>query len=376
MTPRFRAAALAALFTVSAGKAMAATDCSFKIKQDKMQLKDDCTTDSTIFVPNGLTLEGGGHTITAVDPAGDHFRGSVVRNAGAVANVHRLTVTVSALKDICDFGAGTFGEDRLRGISLYNASGRVWENRIVGFGQGPGSTCIEGTAILAENGPFDGTHPNTVHVTVESNEIVDVQRVGVAAQGDVAMDAHDNTIGLSGAVGAIPQSGVTMAYGATGTVTNNRITAAYQDGVAFAPQGVEVFESSDVRVARNTIRNTQDGIFVQSQCFRGPNASNNRIEANVITGTHEAILLVARAFDGTTFCNAHVDDNVVTGNTVKSGGNISPLTGILYGVQIFGGPFVPVADGNAITFNTIQGFQNPLVDFNSTNTTVTGNKIQ
>jgi hypothetical protein len=299
-----------------------------------------------------------------------------VRNAGAVANVHRLTVTASALKDICDFGAGTFGEDRLRAISLYGASGRIWENRIVAFGQGPGSTCIEGTAILAENAPFDGTHPNPVHVIVESNEIVGVQRLGVAAQGDVAMDVRDNTIGLSGQVGALPQSGVTMAYGATGTITNNRINAAFQDGAAFAPQGVEIFESSNVQISGNTIRNTQSGIFVQSQCFRGPNASNNRIEANVINSTHEAILVVARAFSGTTFCNAHVDGNVVTGNTVKSGSNISPLTGILYGVQVFGGSFVPVADGNTITNNIIQGFQNPLVDFNSTNTTVSGNKIQ
>ena len=40
-------------------------------------------------VPNGWTLDGDGHTITAYDPAGGHFRGAVVANAGAVANVRR-----------------------------------------------------------------------------------------------------------------------------------------------------------------------------------------------------------------------------------------------------------------------------------------------
>ena len=33
-----------------------------------MTLNGDCTTDATILVPNGFTLDGAGNTITAVDP--------------------------------------------------------------------------------------------------------------------------------------------------------------------------------------------------------------------------------------------------------------------------------------------------------------------
>jgi hypothetical protein len=36
-----------------------------------MRLDANCTTDETLFIPDGFTLDGRGHTITAVDrPAG------------------------------------------------------------------------------------------------------------------------------------------------------------------------------------------------------------------------------------------------------------------------------------------------------------------
>src|SRR3712207_8069880 len=49
----------------------------------------DCMTDTSIVIPNGYTLDGGGHTITAVDPVGGHFVGGVIQNGGATANVTR-----------------------------------------------------------------------------------------------------------------------------------------------------------------------------------------------------------------------------------------------------------------------------------------------
>ena len=110
-------------------------------------LTGDCTTSSTITVPNGWTLNGAGHTITAYDPAGGHFRGAVVANAGAVANVHDVTITGYHLADVCD--AGT---DALRGILLEGASGVVANNHVVNLRQ-DGSGCQEGNGIEARNAP-------------------------------------------------------------------------------------------------------------------------------------------------------------------------------------------------------------------------------
>jgi hypothetical protein len=36
-------------------------------------LLGDCTTSETVLVPNGWTLDGAGHSITAYDPAGGAF---------------------------------------------------------------------------------------------------------------------------------------------------------------------------------------------------------------------------------------------------------------------------------------------------------------
>ena len=62
-------AVIAGLVASMAGAAAAATTCTFTMnaKTKTMSLVADCTTDTTIFVPDGWTLDGKGYTITAVD---------------------------------------------------------------------------------------------------------------------------------------------------------------------------------------------------------------------------------------------------------------------------------------------------------------------
>src|SRR5690348_10376013 len=104
-------ALLLTLFIIALPATNAASTCVFTTVGRVMVLKSNCTTDTTILIPNGFTLDGRGHTITAVDPAGGHFVGAVIENGGTVANVINLHVTVSGLADVCDDG-----EARLRGI--------------------------------------------------------------------------------------------------------------------------------------------------------------------------------------------------------------------------------------------------------------------
>src|ERR1051325_7592924 len=111
----FAAVCLAAVASTAAD-----AQCSFSTntKSKTMTLNADCVTDHSIAVPNGYTLDGAGHTVKAVDPAGDHFRGGVVQNGGVSANVTNLKITTGVLADVCDAGA-----DRLRGILFDGASG-------------------------------------------------------------------------------------------------------------------------------------------------------------------------------------------------------------------------------------------------------------
>ncbi|MFN8058856.1 MAG: hypothetical protein U0Q12_06780 [Vicinamibacterales bacterium] len=364
------------LVALTAGRVEAATDCVFNVAGTKMVLAGDCTTDATIYVPAGFTLDGAGHTITAVDPAGDHWRGAVVRNAGPTANVKRLTVTAFNLMDVCDTGAGVFGEDRLRGIAFYGASGSITGNRIIGLRQGSASSCTEGTGILAESAPFDGTHPHTQHVDIEDNVIVDVQRVGIAVQGDIQADVAGNRVDLSSQVGAVEQFAIGMAYGAAGDVENNRIRSGFADGAGFTASGVFLFEASRTRVTRNLITRVHEGVLVQSWCIQGAqHASRNVIATNAISAVHEGIVLVARSYPSST-CDPHVDQNQVAFNSIASGPGITAQTGVFYGVQSLGGTFTPVADTNTVAANLITGFAFPLFDSSSTNTRVVGNVIR
>jgi copper-binding protein NosD len=380
---RFRCAlgitVLGTIFVLCAGRAMAATNCTFTTSGSTQRLNADCTTDATIFIPNGFTLDGAGHTITAVDPPGDHWKGAVVRSNGPRANVRRLTISASALQDVCDVGPGAFGEDRLRGIAFYGASGSISNNRIVGLNQGAGSTCNEGTAILVENAPFDGTHPNTRRVTVEENEIVDAQTYGIAAQGDVDVTVKDNNVDLSSAVGAISQYGISVSAGAAGRVQENAVGAGYQDGNVSFPTGILIYETSGAFVGGNRISRVQEGIFVLSYCIRIPSANRNNIVGNWLSGVFEGVVLVARSYGGpgsASLCDAHVDRNLVSLNTIKAEPQVTPLTGVFYGRQVLSGSFNPVADRNVVTLNYIVGYQNPLFDAGSTNTIVFANVIK
>src|SRR4051812_26567402 len=93
------------LTTILAASASAQT-CTFTTSKKTITLNNDCTTTPSIGVPDGFTLDGAGHTITAVDPASDHFKGGVVQNQGASANVTNVKITTSGLANVvCDVGA-------------------------------------------------------------------------------------------------------------------------------------------------------------------------------------------------------------------------------------------------------------------------------
>src|ERR1043165_4120149 len=79
----------------------------------------DGTTDESIVVPVAA-FDGRGHTITAVDPPGDHWQGAVLQNGTGTFRVTDVRVTASGLTDVCDVG-----DSRLSGVRLEGASGSV-----------------------------------------------------------------------------------------------------------------------------------------------------------------------------------------------------------------------------------------------------------
>jgi hypothetical protein len=297
----------------------AATTCIFNTVGTTMTLTGDCTTDSTIFVPDGYTLNGAGYTITAVDPAGGHFLGAVVQNVGSVAHVTNLGVTVLGLANVCDGG-----DDRLRGIMFEGASGSITRNRVIGVNQGP-SGCQEGNAIEVRNAPFDGTHPNTQTVRIYHNTILAYQKTGIVANGDVTVDIQHNVVGASATQANLAANSIQIGFGGTGTIKHNHIDGNQWLGPTdFAATAILLFLADGVNVSLNNIRGNADvGIYI----FGDNNiVNNNRVFEEGIDGLYDIGI------------GNYGSDNIITNNKVR--GYDTPYDGVIGGNNkvIPGGP--------------------------------------
>ncbi len=210
-----------------------------------MTLTADCSTTTTILVPDGWTLEGANHAIAAVDPVGGHFRGAVVMNGGAVANVQNLIVTAFGLANVCDGGP-----DRLRGILFDGASGAIVGNTVADINQGA-SGCQEGNGIEVRSVPFDDTHPDPKFVTIHGNVVRDYQKNGITANGDVIATITDNVVAGAGPVDYIAQNGIQIGFGGSARVAGNEVS-----GNDYTPQdwlacGLLYFDATGVEAKGN-----------------------------------------------------------------------------------------------------------------------------
>lgn len=258
------------LLAVAAAPAAAATTCTFTTSGSTMTLDADCTTDASIAVPDGFTLDGNGYTVTAVDPPGGHFLGAVVRNGGASAWVMNLTVTTANLANSCQAG-----DHRLRGIMFEGAAGAIVNNSVLNINKGA-SGCQEGNAIEVRNAPFNGTHPGTLPVQVSQNVLSAWQKSGIVANGDVDVIITHNVINPSATQANLAANSVQLGFGATGVVEHNHIAGNSWCCASAAATAVLLFEASAPTVRRNNIMegNADVGIYIGAH---GATVDNNRI---------------------------------------------------------------------------------------------------
>lgn len=272
--------ATAAAMLMAAGSAAAATDCTFATSGDTMVLEDDCVTDATIGVPDGMTLDGNSHTITGQDPSAGHFTGAVVANEGDEAYVTDLRVTVDDMANVCDAGA-----DRLRGIMFEGASGAITKSEVTGINQGP-SGCQEGNAIEVRNEPFVAPAIDPVTVAIAHNTVDDYQKGGIIANGNVAVDVTHNEVGDSATQANLAANSVQLGFGALGSVEHNQIEGNQWLGASnFAATAVLLAEPSEgVVVRRNNIDGNSDvGIYAIGP---GTAIDNNRVFDVGVDGPH------------------------------------------------------------------------------------------
>ncbi len=220
-------------------------DCSFSESGDTITLLANCTTDQTILVPDGKTLDGNGHSITAVDPTGGHFVGAVVQNAGSAASVKNLTVTASNLATACDAFP-----DSLAGIRLDGANGSITKNTVTGIQQGTsGDGCQEGNAIEVRNTIGTGT-PS---VTVTDNVVTAYQKTGILVKGQVSADVTHNMITGYGPVDFIGQNGIQVSYGAAARLGTNTISNNFYTPKSSTACGVIIYKAGGLLIEKTNI---------------------------------------------------------------------------------------------------------------------------
>src|SRR5690349_6030918 len=77
------------------------TFCRGVLRGATFTLTANCATSATLLVPNGHTINGAGHAITAHDTTGNNFTQGVVRTAGASMNISNLLIDGIGLGTNC-----------------------------------------------------------------------------------------------------------------------------------------------------------------------------------------------------------------------------------------------------------------------------------
>ena len=258
--------------------ASAAAQCSFTTAGTTMYLNSDCNTDHTIEVPEGMTLDFNNNTITAVDPAGGHFLGAVVGNAPGATEIHILnpSITTLELANVCDPG-GT-PDNRLRGILFNGAGGSITGGSVMNINQGA-SGCQEGNAIEVRQFPFDGSETgNRKFVSIKNVDVVNWQKTGIVANGDVEVEITNCKIGSSATQTNLAANSIQFGFGAIGKAERNKIAQnTWQGGSDYAATAILIYSANPgVIISQNVMMegNADVGIYVIAD---GVTVENNKV---------------------------------------------------------------------------------------------------
>ena len=242
-------------------------------------LTADCgEVTSPLTVPDGYTVEGGGHIITATDPVGVSFNGGVVTNAqGPGAHLmHVNNVIIEAVgfaEHGCAFPPG--GPGVQVGLFFDDADGTATDVIVRNITQHSG--CQTGNGIRANARAGIARTVTLTHVTVTG-----FQKNGVTGSGQMTLNVGGNsTIGPPDALpGLNTTNGVQYGDGgAGGTFTGNTVIGA---GAGTPPDGTNstgilLSSAANVTIANNTITGAGTDLGIAVSNSTNVTISNNAV---------------------------------------------------------------------------------------------------
>lgn len=233
----------------------AADGCSFQRTGTTWTLVSDCATDSSIVLPDGVTLDGAQHTIMATDPSDGFFRGGVIVAGDASATVMNTVISAMKLADAC-----ATGHDRLRAIYFNGASGVIQGNTILNVNKS-GSSCQEGNGIEVRNADLGGRPSN---VQILDNIVEGFQKTGVVASGNVDVTIRGNSIGSSSAQHLLVANGIQVGAGARAVIEGNAVAGNSWSGDDAAGTAILLVNTAAGTIVRGNVivGNADVGIYV------------------------------------------------------------------------------------------------------------------
>jgi hypothetical protein len=227
------------------------THCAGSLRGAIFTLTANCVTTATLSVPNGHTLDGGGHIITARDTTGGAFAQGVLRNDGAAMSVTNVTVDGAGIAADCTLA--------INGILLDGATASIRNVRVLDITRHCAGV---GDALLASN--FTGS-PRVV--TIENVVASGYQSAAVAAVGSVTVNVLGGTLGPPDeSLRGIVAQGVVRYDGAHGTVKGTTLVGSGSGNASLLNTNVLLNGAQGVAITSNTItgRGTDIGIAVSN----------------------------------------------------------------------------------------------------------------
>jgi hypothetical protein len=277
-TARISIAAVAALaapllISTNAGAVGPLGPCAATQAGSTITLTANCTTSETIDVADGVTVDGDGFTISAVDPVGDFFSGPVLKAATGTPTVP-ATMNVKNLTVAASLAPNSFATS-LSGLYYENAGGTLTDVELSGITNE--SLAGAGRALEVRNSAAT-TAPT---IAINGLKVRNFGKSGVFIQGKTSVTATKvdigpatNVDGSQWVTGA--SNGFTLFGGAgggpSGSLTDSKIAGnryAGDDTDPNAPQGIGtavlVIDSPDLTVSNLTVTgvDSDQGLIVQ-----------------------------------------------------------------------------------------------------------------
>lgn len=315
------------------------------------KLPDDGTTRT--FRPVVLAYGG---TITSGD-------GLTAATAYAIQGTDVVNVTIEGFHiDGGDAWADTTSSNWADGVLFRNVVGEISSNTIDGLV--PAAPTSQNYSIGIEM-RGDGND-----IDVLDNIVSEFGRTGIYMAGNTGTPVayiEGNTV-TSTYYGHYLTNGIEIAYGSTGSITDNNVTGATGEGTVWTGTCIMLFGANNATVSGNSVSTCDVGISVGARINYNVTGLNNTISGNTIDNCTWSSIEV-----NTNVQNTQILNNVITNVAARSDTEEAGILVLEYSNPASGFPNGVLIEGNTISGDS--GFWGIDIYRNANNVTIQKNTI-